>query len=66
MTINEFEKLRKEVKKLDVEMYYDFKTKKAILEHMKFISKINIEYIDNFKDIDFIRAVKINIMSYQH
>lgn len=66
MTINEFEKLRKEVKKLDVEMYYDFKTKKAILEHMKFISKINIEYIDNLKDIDFIRAVKINIRSYQH
>lgn len=66
MTINEFEKLRKEVKKLDVEMYYDFKTKKVILEHMKFISKINIECIDNFKDIDFIRAVKINIMSYQH
>lgn len=66
MTINEFEKLRKEVKKLDVEMYYDFKTKKAILEHMKFISKINIEYIDNLKDIDFIRAVKIKIRSYQH
>lgn len=61
MTINRFEKLRKEMEKINVNMFYDFTNKKVVLIHKKFTSKFNIEFLEKLSDEDFIRAVNIHI-----